>query len=437
MAGKDVIMMSQGELKRLSVINKVIDKHLTQVSAAGILGLSSRQIRRIAARVSEEGDKGVIHRLRGQPSHNAIDAKVRKQVIGLCMEVYEGFGPTLAAEKLFERDKICISRETLRKWLRADRIPYQDRRKRPHRHWRERKEHYGQMVQMDGSLHDWFEGRGPKCVLMGYIDDATGIPFGRFYTYEGTIPAMDSFKRYIKKRGIPLSVYFDKHSTYKSNGKPTIEDELNDRDPLSQFGRALKELGVELIHAHSAPAKGRIERLFKTFQDRVVKEMRLEKICGIDEANAFLERYLPIYAKRFAVKPSKAGDLHRPIRKGIDLDRILCVKTERALRNDFTIAHDKKLYQLLDNVRAERVMVEERINGSMVIRYKDIGLKFKEIVSRPAHVEEKKACKRVRMAHKPAKGHPWTRWIERGYPQNPQYSQKEKVGQKEKELLLV
>ena len=185
---------------------------------------------------------------------------------------------------------------------------------------------------------------------MGYIDDAAGKTFARFYDYEGTIPAMDSFKRYSKKYGLPMSVYLDKHSTYKSTAKPTIEDELNDVEPLSQFERALKELGVEVSHAHSPQAKGRIERLFRTFQDRVVKEMRLRGIRAIEEGNQFLEGYLPLYNRRFSVCPKEKEDFHGPVPKGVDLDAILCVKTERALRNDFTVAHNKKLYQIEDTI---------------------------------------------------------------------------------------
>ncbi|MFA4843193.1 MAG: ISNCY family transposase, partial [Candidatus Omnitrophota bacterium] len=413
------------------------DKRVTQVEAAGILDLCDRQIRRIAERIVQEGDKGVVHRSRGQPSHNAINPKIKKRAIDLCKDVYDGFGPTLASEKLFERDKIRINRETLRQWLKEEQLPYRDRKKRPYRHWRERKECYGQMIQMDGFEHDWFEGRGPECVFMGYIDDATGRPFGRFYAYEGTIPAMDSFKRYIKKRGIPVSVYLDKHSTYKSTRKPTIEEELANQEALSQFERALKELGVDVIHANSPQAKGRIERLFNTFQDRLIKEMRLANIRAIDQANAFLGRYLPVYAKRFAVKPSKNDDLHRPIPKGMDLDRMLCIRTKRVLRNDFTVAHDKKLYQILDNVRAKEVMVEERLDGSMAIRHKDTKLKFKEITTRPKKPEPKKTHEfKLRRPYIQPAEHLWRR----SYKFNPHinsYSQREKGSQKEKELLLV
>ena len=436
MAGKDIIMATQEELKALYVIRKAIDKVITQKEAAEVVDLSERQVRRKVKRVRKEQDKGIIHRLRGKPSNRRVPDKIKSKTLKLFKTKYPDFGPTLASEKLFEIDKIKVNDETLRLWLIDGGIPYRKRKKRPHRQWRQRKKHYGQMVQMDGSEHKWLEDRGPGCVLMGYIDDATGIPFGRFHAYEGTIPAMDSFKRYIKKRGIPLSVYLDKHTTYKSTKKQTIEEELANQEALSRFERALKELGVEVIHANSPQAKGRVERIFNTFQDRLIKEMRLANVNTIDHANIFLEKYLPVYAKRFAVKPAKAGDLHRPIPKGTDLDRILCVKTKRQLRNDFTVAHDKKLYQILDNVRAERVMVEERIDGSMVIRHKDAKLKFKEIATRPKKPEpEKKPIFKLIRAYAPNMKHPWRQYKDR-YPQGCTYPQKEKGAQKEKGLLL-
>jgi len=336
MAGKDIIRMSQEEIKRVNVIHQAIDKRLTQVEAAEILDLSDRQVRRIIRRVLEEGDKGIVHRSRGKPSHNMIPDKIRIRVIDLYRERYEGFGPTLATEKLFEIDKIRLSRETLRNWLREKGIGYRGRKSPPkadHRQWRERKRYFGEMIQIDGSHHDWLEGRGPECVLMGYVDDATGNVFARFYLYEGTIPALDSFKRYIKKYGIPISVYLDKHTTYKSTKKPSLEDQLEGVQPLSEVARAFKELGVEVIYAHSPQAKGRIERQFRTFQDRLIKELRLKGIKTIEEANRFLRYYLPIYNKRFSLRVAEELDLHRPLPGELDLDRILCVKTERALRN--------------------------------------------------------------------------------------------------------
>lgn len=273
MAGEDIIMMTQGELKKLHITKKAIDKTITQTEASDFLDLSLRQVGRIIARINLEGDKGIIHKSRGKPSNRAKPQKIKDKALKLCREKYKDFGPTLASEKLFEIDKIKVDDETLRLWFIEDPIIYRSRRKRPHRQWRQRKACYGEMVQMDGSHHDWFEGRGEPCVFMGYIDDATGNPFGSFHDYEGTLPAMDSFRCYVEKYGIPLSLYLDKHSTYKVNQKRSIRDELNDTDPLSQFTRAVKELGVNVIHADSPQAKGRIERLFYTFQDRLIKEM--------------------------------------------------------------------------------------------------------------------------------------------------------------------
>src|SRR5512135_1080770 len=367
MGGKDIIIVRQKELRRLHVIKKIEEGVLTQGEAAEIVSLSERQIRRIVKRIREEGNGGIVHRSRGQESNRKLPRKLKDRVIALYREKYEGFGPTLMTEKLEEIEGIKLSDETVRTWL-IEAGEWKKRRLRKiHRQWRPRKSHRGEMVQLDGSHHDWFEGRGAKCVLMGYIDDASGKVFGRFYKYEGTIPAMDSFKRYIRKYGIPMSVYMDKHTTYKSPAEPSIEEELAGIDPLSEFGRALTELGVKLIHANSPQAKGRVERLFKTLQDRLVKEMRILGVSNIEEANKFLVNYLPSYNKRFAVKPAELKDLHREITKGMNLDEILCIRTERRLRNDNTVAHNKRLYQVKEAVKGSKVEVEDRINGALFI----------------------------------------------------------------------
>lgn len=407
MAEEDIIMARPGELKRLHVIRKVLEREIKQVEAAEILLLSARQIRRIVKRIRAEGDKGVVHKGRGRPSNRRILGKIRDKVIQLYRKQYADFGPTLASEKLLERDGIRVSDETLRRWLLEEGDWKKSRRHRGHRQWRERKLHEGEMVQMDGSHHDWFEGRGPWCVLMGYIDDARGRVFGRFYGYEGTIPAMDSFKRYIRKYGLPLSVYLDRYKTYKSTAKPTLEDELNDREPLSDFERALKELGVEVVHANSPQAKGRIERLFRTLQDRLVKEMRLRRIRTLEEANAFLEAYLPIYNRKFSVRPRERENLHRPLGRGLDLDAILCIKTERTLRNDFTVAHQRKLYQVEDKVNASKVMVQDRMDGSIRITHKNHPLRFREITERPILEKRPSPVMGRRKSSTPSTDHPW------------------------------
>lgn len=406
MAGKDIIMIRQKELKRLHVIHKVSEGVLTQVEAAGILSLSERQIGRIVKRIREEGDKGIQHRSRGKESNRRLPKKLIERVVWLYQNKYQGFGPTLTAEKLFELEGIHVSKETVRMYLLEAGQWQKSRKVRTHRQWRERKDHCGEMLQMDGSHHDWFEDRRSKCVLMGYIDDATGRIFCRFYEYEGTIPAMDSFKRYIRKYGIAMSVYFDKHTTYKSTSEPSIEDEINGTEPLSEFGRALTELGVEIIHAHSPQAKGRIERLFKTLQDRLVKDMTIRGISTIEEANKFLETYMAFHNKRFAFKPKEQNDLHREVPNGLNLDKILCIRTERALRNDCTIAHNGKLYQIQETVKSKKVLVEERVNGRMLITHNDDSLQFKEITIRPE--KHKKPLKlRKKTLYKPLADHPW------------------------------
>jgi hypothetical protein len=403
MAERDILTMSQKELKRLHVIHKVIEGLLTQEWAAEIISLSERQIRRIAKRIEAEGDKGIQHRSRGKGSNR----KTPKKLVERVRHLYQGFGPTITAEKLSELEGIRVSKESVRTWL-MESGQWQKRRKiRTHRHWRERKSCFGEMLQLDGSHHDWFEGRRPKCVLMAYIDDATSRAYGRFYEYEGTIPAMDSFKRYIRKYGIPMSVYMDKHTTYKSPAEPSLEDEINGTTPLSEFGRALTELEVEIIHAHSPQAKGRIERLFKTLQDRLVKEMTLRGINTIEEANRYLDAYLSVHNKRFAVRAKEQDNLHREIPRGLNLDKVLCIRTLRTLRNDFTIAHNSKLYQIESNVRAKEVTVEERVDCKMLITLNGISLEFRQITERPEKQQQPAAKSRRNSAHPPSANHPW------------------------------
>jgi hypothetical protein len=376
--------------------------------------LSDRQMRRIVGRVRGEGPRGVVHRSRGRESNRKYPEELKGRVTELYRQNYEGFGPTLGQEKLLERDGISISDETLRLWLIEAGLWKKRRKGRQHRQWRPRKERYGEMLQVDGSHHDWFEGRGPESVFMGYIDDAMGKVYGRFYEYEGTLPAMDSFRRYIRKYGVPVSLYRDKHTTYKGMGKATIEDELLGTEPVSEFGRALKELGVQLIHAHSPQAKGRVERLFHTLQDRLVKEMRLRGISSIPEANEFLKEYLSVYNRRFGKKAAQTGNLHRSIPKGLNLDRILCIKTERTVRNDFTVAHNRKLYQIEEAVTAKKLMVEEYPDGSMALWCRAQKVKFKEIAVRPEKLQEPKKQSAIPARKKvqaPPKDHPWRRLL--------------------------
>ena len=419
MVGEDRVIMSVKELRPIHVLRQVMEHKLTQVKASALVGLTARQVRRLLQRVRMEGDAGLVHRGRGKPSNRRMPEKVKAKVLMLYAQRYGDFGPTLAVEKLAERHGIALSEETLRRWLTAEGIDHFRRRKRPHRAWRERRPHVGELLQLDGSHHDWFEGRGPRCVLMAYIDDASSRVFARFYEYEGTIPAMDSVGRYVRQYGVPLAVYADKHTTYQSPTKPTVEEQLAGTEPVSQFGRVLRELGVELIPAHSPQAKGRIERLFKTFQDRVIKEMRLAGISTLDAANQFLDAYLLRYNQRFTVQPTQAADLHRPCPARRDLNRILCIQTPRCLRKDFTIAHQGALYQIHDNLRATHVQVEERIDGTMRITHNGQPLGFHAITVRPVKAVEVKPVHHLRGPIPPRPDHPWRKRVR---PEREQYT---------------
>jgi len=415
MVGKDIIRMSLREVKRLKAIHEVSKGHITQRVASSMLGLSERQVRRLVRCVKNDGDEGVIHKSRGRRSNRKKPDKVRTKALSFYRKKYQGFGPTLATEKLLEMDDLQVSKETLRHWLMEAGLWVKKRKSSSHRRWRERRECLGEMVQMDGSHHDWLEGRGPKLVIMGYIDDATNTVYAKFYDYEGTIPAMDSFRGYIKKYGLPMSIYLDRRSTYKSTKKLTIEEELAGvEEPMSQFERALKELGVDVIHAYSPQAKGRIERLFGTLQDRLVKEMRLRDINNKDEANEFLKGYLPIYNKKFRVMATSKSNVHVKLPRGFDLDKYLCVKAERTVRNDNTIALNGKLYQIKGIVKTKKVSVEERVKGAMRIRSGNTLIDYHEITRRPER-DCQTPVKRphVRTQNIPSKNHPWRTQIDR------------------------
>ena len=282
----------------------------------------------------------------------------------------------------------------MRKWIRQEGYEAARRRSRKHRSRRERKEYYGQMIQMDGSHHDWLEGRGPRLVLMGYIDDATSRIYGRFYEYEGTIPAMDSFKRYCLKYGIPQSVYLDCHSTYKASARDTWYHNVHGYgDGLSEFERALKELKVEVIHAYSPQAKGRVERLFRTLQDRLVKELRLGHAKTKEQANEVLDAYLIDHNRRYLMEPARNANLHRKAPSAQELDNMLCKKQEHPLRKDFTVVHDRKLYQIEEWTSVNRIEVRELVDGSMRMMGRGRSLKFKAITDRPVK-------KRMRLSQK-------------------------------------
>lgn len=409
---KDILVMRQKELVRVHVIQQIIKGQIKQIEGAELLGLSDRQVRRIVDRVEKEGYGGIIHKLRGRKSSKRIRDEVRIRVIELCRSVYKGFGPVFSSEKLAERDGIKVSDETLRKWLHEEGLMGRTRKRQPHRQWRERKRRFGELVQLDGSHHAWLEERGPACVLMGYIDDATSKKYGRFYEYEGTMPALDSFKRYIRRYGIPGAVYVDRHGTYQAKRQETLQEQLENKRAQSAFEKAAERLGVKVIHAQSAPAKGRIERSFRTDQDRLVKELRLQNICTIAQANEFLEEYWGRHNRRFSVAPVEAEDFHRPIGKGVNLDSLLSVRTERFVRKDNTIAHGGCWFQILEHHVGPKVEVEEQPDGKLRILSAGRGVTYKQLINRPKpaiDVIQPKRPRKSKVIWHPPLAHPWKR----------------------------
>lgn len=414
---KDIIAMSKKELRRLPVIHKVMEKRLTQVKAAEMLDLSDRHIRRIIGKIVAGGDSAIVHRNRGKESPFKFPEQQEQKIMGIVEKRYYDFGPTFAAEKLLEREKISISKEKLRQLMIAHNLDYPRRKKKKSIHqWRERKHHRGEMIQMDGSNHDWLEGRGPKLVLMGYIDDASGEFFGRFYDHEGTFPAMDSFRRYLALYGIPFSFYVDRHSTYKTTRQPNLDEDLKGEFARTQFARLLNELDVKIIFAHSPQAKGRIERAFETLQDRLAKELRLAAISTLEQANAFLESYLPKHNARFAVKPLRKTNLHKPVPKYLNLDESFCLKEYRTIGNGFTFQWKNRTFLVKApslTMKKQRVCIMEDFKGAITLKLKDKYLSFVEVTREDlqAIARDQKAAqlliRKSRVYYSPPKNHPW------------------------------
>ena len=374
----DRIEMNQRERDVLKVMSLVLTKERTQAEAGRLLDYCVRQIRRIQRKVEKEGDRGVIHRLRGQPSNRRIDTELRHQVIEVYREDYKGFGPTLASEKLSERG-IRVSDETLRNWLLEEGLWKGRRRRGKHRKRRERRACFGELVQADGSLHDWLEGRGPIFTLLVLIDDATSRATARFYPAETTEGYLDLLGRYLRKHARMVAIYADRHSIFQNQA------EEGQSPPPTQVGRALAELGIQLIPAHSPQAKGRVERFNGTAQDRLVKELRLAGVSTIEEANAVLEEtFLPWFNRRCTVKAASPNDAHRRLHPSMNLDAILSVQEQRTVTGDYTIRYNNEVYQLLPpahpGLRGGKVIVEQRLDGTRHIRFKQTYLKYELFV---------------------------------------------------------
>lgn len=418
---QEIINMSKKELDRLALIHRLMDKKIKQKDAAGILSLSVRQLRRLIKKVNKEGDKAIIHGNRGRPSNRKYSNNFKNEVIKTIKGKYLDFGPTLAAEKLEEINNIKISKETARKWMieAGIWIPRKLRNEDNNHTWRKRKECFGEMVQTDGSVGDWFEGRGPRAVMMGYIDDATGIPFARFYASEDTRAAMDSFRKYIEVFGIPQSLYFDRNSIYKTTRKANLDEELRGKGPQTQFDKVLEILNVGPIFAYSPQAKGRIERLFETFKDRLVKEMRLAGVSNIKEGNEFLKDYLPEYSKRFSVNPVNSKNLHREVPQDMDLNWVFAFREKRTVTQDFTIRWRNRFFLLEKQsvaIKNKKVTILENLHDELRIWFKDGFLEFKEITKhslKKLREESKRSKTSVKdtpkQPWKPESNHPW-RW---------------------------
>jgi len=404
--------MSKRERRRMAVLARVADRQLTLRLASEMLRLSYRQAKRIWRRYRADGDGGLVHQNRGRRSNRARPAAEQARALALYGKSYAGFGPLLASEHLTDDHGIVVSRETMRRWLMAKGLWAVHHRRAAHRIARERRPRRGDLVQIDGSEHDWFEGRGPRAVLMVMIDDATNTTLARFYLVEDTAAAYDVFDRYVKTYGVPFALYPDRDSIYFCTREANLEEELADRGPETQFARAMRELGVDLIPAYSPQAKGRVERRHGLFQDRLVKEMRLQGIRTIEAANAFLEnQFLPFVNARYTVAARDTVNGHRPAPAAARLDQALSWQEPRSVAKDWTVSWRNRRFQI--DVRhaalslpGRRVTVIQRRNNTIAILYGQRALTFRDAPDRTAPMAKPLPVARH---HPPVPGsnHPW------------------------------
>jgi transposase-like protein len=347
--------MSQEERRRLIAFKRVVDKEWSLADAARQLGMSYRQAQRSLKRYVDDGDHGLVHRSRGKPSNNRTDDAVKDAILDLYRTLYRDFGPTLAAETLAERDGHTVNHETLRLWLVEAKLWIGKRSRRPHHQpWRKRKKSFGELVQMDGSVHAWFEGRGEPCFLMSMVDDATGTTRLLFSKEETTDAAMCLLENWIRAHGIPAALYVDRKSVYVTDREPTIEEQLAGVEPLTQFGRACHKLGIRIIEAHSPQAKGRVERKHQLCQDRLIKQMRLDNICDIQAGNAFLPGWTAKINAKFAIAPVSSVDLHSPVAADLDLRAVFCLEETRSVGSEGVVRYANRWFQIPDRTSQRR-----------------------------------------------------------------------------------
>jgi len=383
---------------------------LKQRVAAELLSLSTRQVRNLVRKVERDGARALAHGNRGKPSPKRMAQTLVDRIVALVKERYRDFKPKFAAEKLWKRDKIKVSDEKMRQIMIGAGLWRVHRHKSEVHPWREPKAHYGQMVQMDGSHHAWLETRGPKLVLMGMVDDARNRFYGRFYAYEGVYPAMNVLEGYIRRFGLPQSLYVDKHSTYKTVRHPSEDELLKGEEAATQFERATQELGIKLIHAHSPQAKGRIERAFATLQDRLVKELRLASVSTLAEANRFLDGYLVRFNAQFEREPKELEDLHRPLPKGLKFEEIFCLKTVRMILDGYIIRWKGRRFAVEEPTRrmlGKPATVMLHFDGRMIIRYEGRDLGYREIAERQKRIPTVPVVRPKPPKYNPPPTHPW------------------------------
>lgn len=379
------LLMSKKDCRKMQVLSRVKEKLISVRRAGELLGVSYRQAKRLWRRFREEGEKGLIHAGRGAPSNNRLATELKEKVLQRYREVYLGFGPTLAVEKLVEEDGLSpISRETLRQWLLEAGMWQRHRRHRPYRKRREPKHHFGELVQLDGSHHPWFGEEHNSCCLMNLVDDATGTTLALMNEQETSEAAMRLLWAWIEVYGIPLALYCDLKSVYLTEREPTLEEQLEGRLPKTAFGLACERLGVQIISAYSPQAKGRVERKHGLYQDRFAKELRLRGAKTIGEANMILRGgFVEKLNKKFARPPFAAEDLHVPLREGQDLRDIFCFEQTRSVAQDWVVRHENRFYQLSRGKKGMpraggKVSVRVWLDGSVHILHRGRRIPYKE-----------------------------------------------------------
>ena len=418
--------MSRRELSRVEVLARVRSQQLRVVDAAALMGLSYRQAKRLWKRYREEGAAGLKHRSAGRQSNRAHEPKLRRKVLRLVREKYGGpvgerFGPTLAAEHLASEDGLQVDAETLRRWMLAEGLWSRERRRRRHRRRRERKEHFGEMVQLDGSFHPWLEERGPEGCLIDLVDDATNTSWAQLGEQETIWAVADALRAWIERYGVPLALYVDWKNLYKRAATP--RERLRGEEPITQFGGMCAKLGIEVIAASSPQAKGRVERIHGTHQDRLVKKLRRQGIGSHAQANVYLEQdYLPEHNRRFARAAARAENYHRRAPRAAELDRIFRLESERVISADWVVRYENRFFQLEPQSRhyapaKGKVLVCEGRDGSLVIEYRGRALRWQEIPApaKPRGPEQETGVKRAvepgrptaRRKWVPPADHPW------------------------------